>query len=77
MYQNMKMLLCWIFGGPFMAYLAVTNDRGLVLNGLRFSTSGATIFYAFCSAFCFIAATVAGLSLLRSVAIREESTQCQ
>jgi hypothetical protein len=76
MYQSVKLLLCWVLGGPWLAYMAVTNDRGLVLNGiLRFSPTGATVFYAVCSGICFIATAFVGLSILRSVVAKKESTE--
>ena len=44
-----RMALAVLFFGAcavFMAHEAMTNDRGLILNGIiRFSTQGATVFY--------------------------------
>ena len=73
MYQHVKLLLCALVGGPGSAYMALTNDRGLVLNGfLHFSPIGATIFYAVCSVICFAVLAFAGLSLVRRIAFRNE-----
>lgn len=69
-------MLCAIMGGPGSAYMALNNDRGLVVSGiLHFSPTGATIFYAVCSAICFAVLAVAGLSLVRRIALRNELRQ--
>ena len=53
--------------------MALTNNRGLVLNGiLHFSPTGATIFYAVCSAICFAVLAFTSLSLIRRIAFRNQ-----
>jgi hypothetical protein len=71
MYQHVKLLLCALVGGSGTAYMAATNDRGLVLNGfLHFSPAGATMFYGACAAICFAFLAFAGASLVRRAALK-------
>ena len=49
------MLGCVAFFGLIaagMTYEAITNDRGLILNGIPLSPRGATIFYAVVAGVC-------------------------
>ncbi|MCA9169086.1 MAG: hypothetical protein KDB23_15535 [Planctomycetales bacterium] len=58
--RTIKTLIVNAIAAPFLAYNALTNDRGLVLNDtITFSTTGATIFYAVLSCFCAVMFVVA------------------